>query len=220
MRGRSVVGGAAVVVGAAFAIGFGTAPISRAASIRPAAAMVAPMSSLMAAPAAAAAPHSVARPVLPTAQRFEPPPMPEDDPGIAEIVKAPDEPPKEAIASRWANVDRRLDELFGAKFPVEKRAALRTALAEWIRDHARGIRAYYRGNIDQGELTDYIHGNLLAYARSVENVLTRDEYRAFMDLEPGADPYIVLVPPGTTVGGPVNGEEAQGNADEADGDGQ
>jgi hypothetical protein len=204
MKTRFVVGCAAAAVTAAFAIGFGTAPVSRAAASHPAAS--APSHFLS--PVAATAPRRIGRPPLPTTRRFAPPPVPAEDPGIGEIVNAPDEPPAAAIASRWQDVDRRLDELFGAQFPEGKRTALRAALTGWIRDHARGIRAYYRGNIDQAELTDYIHANLLAYAQSVESTLSRDEYRAFMDLEPGADPYITLVPPGTRVGGPVNGSEA------------
>jgi len=116
------------------------------------------------------------------------------------------------VAARWEDVNRRLDELFGVDFPAEKRNALRAALTSWIRDHGRAVRAYYRGNIDQAELTDHVHVNMLGYARAIEATLGRDQYRSFMDLEPGEDPFIVLVPPGARVGGPMDQTKGKAKA--------
>jgi hypothetical protein len=199
MKARYVMGMALAATGIAFTLGFATTQVGHATPGPAGAAIVMPK------PVAAGdqppAPKAGRRP-LPTVRRFDPPPIPAEDPGIGEIVNGPDEPAADVIAARWGDIDRRLEELFG-KLPAEKLTAMKAATTSWIRDHGRVVRAYYRGNIDQAELTDNIHANLLSYARAVEATLTRDQYRTFMELEPGEDPYIVLVPPGVTVGQPM-----------------
>jgi len=200
--GSAVAGIGAVLV--AFLVGLGTAPSRRPAAVpAPTAAGVAASRSRSVPVSSPSLDHRA----IPTVQRFSPPPIPTDDPGIAELVNAPDEPPPAVLAQRWDAVDRRLDELFGEAFPAARRAPIRGALTSWIRDHSRAVRAYYGGYLDQAELADHIHANMLAYARSVEATLSRDEYRKFMDLEPGEDPYLTLVPPGKSVGDAVGGDE-------------
>ncbi len=201
MKTRYVIGAALAAAGVTFLLGFATTPS------HPAAASAEAASSSSAVPASAIAPQRSARPAgrqaLPTVRRFDPPPIPSDDPGVAALVNAPDEPPADVVAARWEAVDRRLDALFGDELPGANRAVIKTALVAWIRDHGRVVRAYYQGNIDQAELTEHIHQNLLAYARTVEPSLTRDQYRTFMDLEPGEDPFLVLGLPGTVAGAPM-----------------
>jgi hypothetical protein len=198
MKARYAIAIALAATGVAFLVGAATTPVGDA--LPAAVATVAPT-----APAVAGrtSTRAAGRRPLSTVRRFTPPPMPADDPGVAEIVNGPDEPAADVIAARWQDIDRRLEELFGV-LPAEKLGAIRTAMTSWIRDHGRVVRAYYRGNIDQAELTDNIHANLLGYARSIEAAMTRDEYRTFMNLEPGDDPFIVLVPPGVTVGQSMN----------------
>jgi hypothetical protein len=210
MRARSFIGVTLAVVGGAFAIGFATVAPAHGPSLSTPHALAAPRAIVSARPPA----RPADRHALPTVRRFEPPPLPADDPGVAEIVNGPDEPPAAVVAARWDDTDRHLDELFGTGFPAEKRSAIRTALTSWMREHGRVIRAYYRGHIDQAELTDHIHVNMLDYARSIESSLSRTEYRAFMDLEPGEDPFIVLVPPGTNVGDSLDRDKADGVAEE------
>lgn len=48
---------------------------------------------------------------------------------------------------------------------------------------------------------------MLDYARAIESIVTRDQYRKLMDLEPGEDPFVTLVPPGKSVGDPVDAAE-------------
>jgi hypothetical protein len=200
MKARYVIGTALAATGLAFVLGFATTSRGDATAATPVVAATVTSTP----PAAADRPPSpmAGRRPLPTLRRFDPPPLPAEDPGIADIVNGPDEPAADLVAARWQDIDRRLEELFG-KLPADKRGAIKTAMTSWIRDHARVVRAYYRGYIDQAELTDNIHANLLSYARAVEATLTRDQYRTFMDLEPGEDPFIVLVPPGVTVGQPL-----------------
>lgn len=201
MKARYVIGTALAATGIAFVFGFATAsvgdaaPGSRAAAAPPILSTPAPVTGRPPATAAGRQP-------LPTTRRFDPPPLPADDPGVAEIVNAPDEPSTEEIEARWQDVERRLEELFG-QLSREKLEAIKTALTNWLRDHGRVVRAYYRGYIDQAELTDNIHANLLGFARALEATMTRDQYRTFTDLEPGEDPFLALVPPGVTVGQPI-----------------
>lgn len=139
----------------------------------------------------------------PSSPRYPLPPIPENDPGIRQFIDGPNEVPAAALESRWEPIDRRLDELFGESFPMEKRNAIRRAQEGWIKAHYHAVRAYYRGDISQEDLTTGIHKNMLAFAHSVEAALTASEYKRFMDLEPGVNPFIVLVPPGTMVGDTV-----------------
>ncbi|MBK9035413.1 MAG: hypothetical protein IPL61_29850 [Myxococcales bacterium] len=189
----------AVVIAAAFAVGYATAPAPAANRT------VNDRAAITTAARPATRPTPSGRRPIPTVRRFEPVPLPDEDPGVAEIVNGPDEPPAATIAARFDDIDRRLDELFGPEFPAAKRDAIRTALTSWIRDHGRAVRGYYGGFLSQEELSEQVHWNMLGYARSIEASLTRDEYRTFMDLQPGEDPFVVLVPPGTQVGAPLEG---------------
>jgi hypothetical protein len=209
VKARYVMGVALAATGIAFALGFATTPVGHATPGPAVAAIVLPKPPAAADPSP---PPKAGRRPLSTVRRFDPPPIPAEDPGIAEIVNGPDEPAADVIAARWDDIDRRLEELFG-KLPADKLTAMKAATTSWIRDHGRVVRAYYRGNIDQAELTENVHANLLSYARSVEATLTRDQYRTFMDLEPGDDPYIVLVPPGVTVGQPLSETTNPNNSD-------
>ena len=204
MRTRYAVALCSAVVCGAFALGTVPAP---AQSTTRAAAPVAAAPPPAASTSARSRVPAATRSPIPSRPRFAPPPIPTEDPGIAEIVNGPDEPAADVIAARWDDVDRRLDELFGADLPADKRTGIRLALTAWIREHGRAVRGYYQGAFDQTELTERIHGNMLEYARAVESTLTREQYRTFMDLEPGEDPYIALVPPGKTVGGPLSDGE-------------
>jgi len=209
VKARHGLGLGAIVVCGAFALGAITAP-APATTAAVAATPAIPATPLGSTASARSASAIAGRRAIPSVRRFTPPPIPAEDPGIADIVNGPDEPAADVVAARWDDVDRRLDELFGADLPADKRAGIRVALTTWIRDHGRAVRGYYRGSIDQTELTERVHGNMLGYAHAVEATLTREQYRTFMDLEPGEDPYLSLVPPGKTVGGPMGDGDQHG----------
>lgn len=136
--------------------------------------------------------------------RFTPPPLPDDDPGVAELVHAPREPSPAAVQEAYERNDRRLEELFGPSFPVAKRNAVRAAQLTWMREHQHAVQDYYTGEINQAELALKVHQNMLTWAWQVQEALSSDEFRRFTDLEPGSDPYVQLVPPGAQVGGKDN----------------
>jgi hypothetical protein len=145
-------------------------------------------------------------PALPTpapgkhTPRFTPPPLPTEDPGVAALVNAPREPSAAAVREAYEREDRRLEELFGAQFPVAKRDAVRAAQVTWMREHQHAVQDYYTGEINQAELELKVHQNMLLWSSQMQAALSSDEFRRFTDLEPGADPYVQLVPPGVHVG--------------------
>lgn len=136
--------------------------------------------------------------------RFTPPPLPDNDPGVAELVNAPREPSPAALADAYDREDRRLEELFGPDFPVAKRTAVHAAQLTWMREHQHAVQDYYKGEVNQPELALKVHQNMLTWAWQIQAALSPDEFRRFTDLEPGSDPYVLLVPPGAQVGGKDN----------------
>lgn len=167
-------------------------------------ATIAPPTATTAAALAPATPTAATRaPATKHAPRFTPPPLPADDPGVADLVNAPREPTPEMVTARNDETDRRLLELFGSRFPDGKRNAVRAAQVAWMREHQHAVQDYYRGDIDRAQLALRIHQNMLTWASSIEAALSADEFRRYTDLEPGADPYVQLVPPGAEVGAPA-----------------
>lgn len=184
------------VVGACFAAGALTAR-------RPAAAP--PSSPTSASPPVAGAPAAAAPAMsLPKQQRFRRPPLPADDPGFANwIENGPAEPPPHAFDNRLKDIDRRLDELFGADFPVAKRKQVLAAQESWMRRHSEAVWDYYHGYISQAEMTNLVHRNMILLGHETEAALSADEYRRFFQLEPGADPFAAVADPTLQAGDPV-----------------
>jgi hypothetical protein len=151
-------------------------------------------------PAPASLPQWAPAPSVKHVRRFTPPPIPENDPGVAELVNAPSEPTPEMIKQRHEETDRRLEELFGTSLPVAKRDAVRAAQVTWMREHQHAVQEYYHGEINQPEFALRIHQNMLIWASQIQAALSPDEFRRYTDLEPGADPYVQLVPPSVQVG--------------------
>jgi hypothetical protein len=174
-----------------------------------AAAVAASSSPLFAAPIAVAQQRSAPAAHPP---RFTPPPIPEEDPGVAEMVHHPD-PPAGALEQRYLAADRQLDHLFGSSFPQAKRAAIKAALKTWMTDHAHAVRDYYTGQISKSELALRIHQEMLAWSAGVQSALSPDEYRRYADLEPNADPYVQLVGPNAELGDTLPGISPPGGAD-------
>ncbi len=163
----------------------------------PAAPAAAPVLAPQPLPAMATRPNAPAQKHV---RRFTPPPLPDYDPGVAELVHAPKEPAPAEVAEAYDREDRRLEELFGPDFPVAKRNAVHAAQLTWMREHRRAVQDYYNGEINQAEMGLEVHQNMLVWASQIQAALSPDEFRRFTDLEPGSDPYVLLVPPGVHVG--------------------
>ena len=141
--------------------------------------------------------------------RFTPPPLPTEVQASRSWSTGRASLPRQRCRSAHERDDRRLEELFGTDFPVAKRDAVRAAQLTWMREHQHAVQDYYTGEIDQAELALKVHQNMLVWAAQLGTALSPDEFRKFTDLQPGADPYVQLVPPGVRVGDYGEHQQAQ-----------
>jgi hypothetical protein len=195
----------AVIASAAFLVGrYAWAPADDVAAPPPATAAVTPTrvpppAGDLAAPPAA--PDLGER--TSTEARYPLPPVP-NDPGLKGwLASGSPDPTPDMLAGKDKDISARLDQLFGADFPAEKRAKVLAAQDAAMRRSAQFSWDYYHGNISPDEYASQLHQAVLTYAHDIEGALDRDEYREFMGVEVGEDPYTAITTPGLKPGDPV-----------------
>ena len=104
--------------------------------------------------------------------------------------------PEAFVQERAEALGLRFDALFGKDFPADKREQAKAAQRRWLEGHHAALDSFDNHEVTKVELTTRVHGNLLAYAKDMEAILSPAQYELFMAVKPGVDPFPVWAPDG------------------------